>query len=212
MNPFCIGNAIEVAWNLQSNRTGEKPQVPPAIVAQNNLAQRWRIVEDQTANGAVSCDMQCDRASDTGTENIDRLTVGSCFQRVESRNPGFTHPCQSCWTGTAAEAWIVYSPNVDGPLSKRIGFEPDPALGAIGIAIETEDVGVDTIVLLRKVRRRSPNFQLTVMEWNGFAGGAVRVDVLCAGKENQLIWKCRAKHHQEKGCDYGQDKIWWTAF
>jgi len=40
----------------------------------------------------------------------------------------------------------------------------------------------------------------------------VRVDGLRAGKENQLIWKCRAKHRQEKGCQYGQDKIWWPAF
>jgi hypothetical protein len=50
------------------------------------------------------------------------------------------------------------------------------------------------------------------MEWNGLARSAVRVDGLRAGKENQLIWKCRAKHRQEKGCQYGQDKIWWPAF
>jgi hypothetical protein len=50
------------------------------------------------------------------------------------------------------------------------------------------------------------------MEWNGLARSAVRVDGLRAGKENQLIWKCRAKHRQEKSCQYGQDKIWWPAF
>jgi hypothetical protein len=50
------------------------------------------------------------------------------------------------------------------------------------------------------------------MDWIGCAHGAVRVDVLRARKEDQLIGKCRAKHHQEKGCDYGQDKIWWPAF
>jgi len=68
------------------------------------------------------------------------------------------------------------------------------------------------IVLFREMLTPSPDFQLTVMEWNGFARGAVRVDFLRAGKENQLIRKCRAKHHQEKGCEYCKDKIWWPAF
>src|SRR5262249_8075882 len=68
------------------------------------------------------------------------------------------------------------------------------------------------IPLFREMRPRSPDFQLTIMEWNGFACCAVRVDVLRAGKKNQLVWKCCTKHHHEKGCEYGQDKIWWSAF
>ena len=48
-------------------------------------------MENQTANGAVGRDMQCDRASDTGTENINWFTVGFCFQGIESRNTGLAH-------------------------------------------------------------------------------------------------------------------------
>ena len=32
MNAFRIGNAVEVAWDLQGDGSGKEPQVPPAIV------------------------------------------------------------------------------------------------------------------------------------------------------------------------------------
>src|SRR5437667_8353218 len=53
MNSFCIGDAIEFAWNLQCDRSGQEPQVPPAVVAQDYLSQWWRMVENETADFAI---------------------------------------------------------------------------------------------------------------------------------------------------------------
>ena len=33
VNAFCIGNTIEVAWDLQGDRSGKEPKIPPAVVA-----------------------------------------------------------------------------------------------------------------------------------------------------------------------------------
>ena len=33
MNAFCVGNTIEVGWDLQGNRSGKEPEIPPAVVA-----------------------------------------------------------------------------------------------------------------------------------------------------------------------------------
>jgi hypothetical protein len=62
------------------------------------------------------------------------------------------------------------------------------------------------------MRTRSPDFQLTIMERKSLACRAVSIDRLCRGKQDQLIRERRAKHHQEKSCDYRQDKIWWPPF
>src|SRR5207249_10795814 len=86
-------------------------------------------------------------------------------------------------------------------VAERVGFERDPSFCAIGVTVETEDVDIDMIALLREPRTRRPDFQLAVMEWNGFAAGAVRIDALRAGKENQLVRKRRAKDHHEKSCE-----------
>lgn len=32
MNAFCVGNTIEVGWDLQGNRSGKEPKIPPAVV------------------------------------------------------------------------------------------------------------------------------------------------------------------------------------
>src|SRR5437764_15322342 len=61
-NSFCVRDTIEFARNLQSDWSGEEPEVPPTIVAQDDLAQRSRIVKNKTANFAIGCDTHCYRA------------------------------------------------------------------------------------------------------------------------------------------------------
>src|SRR5258705_9447436 len=88
MNSFRIRDAIEVAWNLQRDRPGQEPKVPPAVVAQDYLAQWWRIVKNKTADFAVGRDVHCYRAPNTCAKNVDRRVPGFRLQRIEGGNSG----------------------------------------------------------------------------------------------------------------------------
>ena len=74
MNSFRIRDAIEFAWNLQRHRSGQELKVPPAVVAQDYLAQWWRIVKNKTADFAVGRDVHCYRAPNTRAK---RRSAGS---------------------------------------------------------------------------------------------------------------------------------------
>src|SRR6478609_10883523 len=71
MNSFRIRDAIEFAWNLQRDRCGQEPKVPPAVVAQDYLAQWWRIVKNKTADFAVGRNVHCHSAPDARAKNED---------------------------------------------------------------------------------------------------------------------------------------------
>src|SRR5437868_4276631 len=102
MNSFRIRDAIEFAWNLQRDRSGQKPKVPPAVVAQDYLAQWWRIVKNKTADFAVGRDVHCYRASNTCAKNVNRRVPGFRLQRIEGGKSGGRHSLQTCWAGAAA--------------------------------------------------------------------------------------------------------------
>src|SRR3982751_2180251 len=90
-NLFRICDAIEARWNLQSHRASEKPNIPPAIIPQNHLAQwRW-IVENETAPVAVDGNVHGYSAANARTKNKDGLVVSCRFQRIECCESGVCH-------------------------------------------------------------------------------------------------------------------------
>jgi len=67
----------------------------------------------------------------------DRLVPGFRLQYIEGGKCAGRHSFQPCWAAAAAEAGIIHSPDFDGAFAESIGFECDPSLRAIGVAIET---------------------------------------------------------------------------
>src|SRR5438874_12106856 len=187
MNSFCIGDAIECAWNLQGDGSGQEPQVPPAVVAQDYLAQWRRIMKNKATNAAIGRDVHCYRAPNARAKNEDRLVYSFRLQRIEGGKCGGRHSFQTCWAGAAAEAGIIHSPNFDGAFAEGVGFERNPSFRAIGVAVETQNVGIDMIALLCERGTRGPDFQFAILEWNSLPRCALRIDALSCGKKDELI-------------------------
>jgi len=187
MNSFRIRDAIEFAWNLQGKWSGQEPKIPPAVVAQDYLAQWWRIVENQTADFAIGRNVHCHRAPDARSKNEDRRVLGFRLQRIEGGKCGGRHSFQTCWAGAAAEAGIIHSPNFNGAFAESVRVERNPSFRAIGVAVEAQDVGIDMIALSREPRTRRPDCEFTILEWNGLPRCAVRIDGLGCGKKDEAI-------------------------
>src|SRR5258708_39287236 len=110
INSFRIRDAIEVAWNLQRDRPGQEPKVPPAVVAQDYLAQWRRIVKNKTADFAVGRNVHCYRAPNTCAKNVDPRVPRSRLQRIEGGKCGGRHSPLKCWAGTYADTRIIPYP------------------------------------------------------------------------------------------------------
>src|SRR5437868_15551456 len=187
INSFRIRDAIEFAWNLQRDRSGQEPKVPPAVVAQDYLAQWWRIVKNKTADSAVGRNVHCYRAPNTRAKNVDPRVAGFRLQCIEGGKCGGRHSLQTCSAGAAAEAGTIHSPNFNGPFAEGVGFERNPSFRAIGVAVETQNVGIDMIALLCERGTRGPDFQFAILEWNSLPRCALRIDALSCGKKDELI-------------------------
>jgi hypothetical protein len=187
MSSFCVGDAIEFAWNLEGDGSGQQPKIPPAVVAQDYLAQWWRIVENETADFAIGRHVHCHRAPDACAKNEDRLVSGFRLHRIEGGKCGGRHSFQTCWAGAAAEAGIIHSPDFNSAFAEGVGFERNPSFRAIGVAVETQNVSIDMIALLCKRGRRGPDFQFAILEWNDLPRCAVRVYALSCGKKDEAI-------------------------
>jgi hypothetical protein len=183
VNLVCIGNALELARNLQRDRSGQEPQVPPAVV-QDYLAQWWRIVEKETADFAISRNVHCHCTPDARAKNEDRLAPNLRVQYIEGDKRGGRHSFQTCWAGAAAEAGIIHSPNFNSAFAEGVGFECNPSFRAIGVPVETQNVGIDMIALLREPRTRRPDLQFAILEWNSLPHCAMRIDGLGCGKKH----------------------------
>src|SRR6266446_10792443 len=59
MNRFGVGNAVEVSWNLQRERTRQQPQIPPTELTQDHLSERRRIVQNQSSHRSMRRDVKC---------------------------------------------------------------------------------------------------------------------------------------------------------
>ena len=63
-----VGDAVEVSWDLQRNRPGEQPQIPPAKLAQDNFAQRHRIMQNQSGDRTLCRDVKRSGCADARAE------------------------------------------------------------------------------------------------------------------------------------------------
>src|SRR5439155_12336311 len=160
MNSLRVGNAMEFVGNLQGDRSGQEPKIPPAVTTQDYLAQWWRIVENEPADFPIGRNVHCHGASNARAKNEDRLVRGLRFQCIEGGKGGGRHSFQTCWAGAATEARIIHSPNFDGAFVECVGFKCNPSFRAIGVAVETQNVGIYMIALLREPRTRRPDFEV----------------------------------------------------
>src|SRR5213079_3337291 len=63
LNCLRIRNAVELSRNLQGDRTRKQPEIPPAKPAQDHLAQRQRIMQNQSGDRPLPGDMERSRAA-----------------------------------------------------------------------------------------------------------------------------------------------------
>ena len=81
------------------------------------------------------------------------------------------------------EPWSVGLEDLEA-FAEGIGFERNPSFRAIGVAVETQHVGIDMITLLREPRTGRPDFQFAILKWNDLPRCAMRIDALSCGKKN----------------------------
>src|SRR4030095_17067588 len=112
-----------------------------------------------------------------------RLVPAFGLQCIEAGKCSGRHSFQTCWAGAATEARIIHSPNFDGAFAECVGFKCEPSFRAIGVAVEEQNVGIDLIALLRESRTRGQDLEFTILEWNSFPYGAMRIDALGCGKK-----------------------------
>ena len=53
-----VGDAVQIGWKFFRHRSGKEPQVPPAELAQDDLPQGRRVVQDQARDFSMRGDMQ----------------------------------------------------------------------------------------------------------------------------------------------------------
>ena len=71
-----VGDAIEVGWNLRRHRAGQHPKIPPAVLAAGSIAERGRIMQNQTRDRPMRRDVQCRRAPDARAEKDNGTIPG----------------------------------------------------------------------------------------------------------------------------------------
>jgi hypothetical protein len=57
MDTARVSDAVQIGRDFLRHWAGEQPQVPPAELPQDNLPQRWRIVQDQAGDLSVRGDL-----------------------------------------------------------------------------------------------------------------------------------------------------------
>src|SRR5438552_601583 len=104
MNGLRICNAVEVSRNLQSNRARQEPEIPPAEPAQDHLAQRRRIMQNQPGDRPLRRDMKRGAYAETRAVKHNWLAIGMALQFVERRERCRPDPRKSRWPSAAAES------------------------------------------------------------------------------------------------------------
>ena len=120
-----------------------------------------------------------------------RRCVSSVVERGERRRPESREPRGS---RAAAEARIIHSPNFDGPVVPHLCFGRDPAIGAIGIAIESQNVdwGCPRCSQLGSSR---PDFQFAAFKWNRLAHRLAPHQCGRRREQDEPVWKRREGNH-----------------
>jgi len=192
-----VRNIIKVAWDLQGHRSSQQPQIPPAELAEDHWSKRRWIVKDQASHGALRSYMQRRARPDACTKRNNRPIAGILFHRIKGSEGGGADSRQSRRSSAAAVARIIHSPNLNRTVIPHFCFGCYPALRAIGVPVETQNVNGRMAALLRDLRSCCPQLQFTVVEWNDLARRAVRIDRRGARKENEQVGEMREKHDRQ---------------
>ena len=100
------------------------------------------------------------------------------FEGIERGERSRPQPGEPRGSRAAAEARVIHSPNFDRPVVPHLCFGRDPAIRAIGIAIESQDVDLGLPALLRQFGSGRPNFQFAALEWNWFSNGRAGINAV----------------------------------
>src|SRR5437762_491348 len=122
--------------------------------------------------------MQRGGGSKARAENNNGPVAGGLLQLVERSERRRSQPREPRGACAAAEAGIIHSPNFDRPVIPHFRFGGDPAISAIGIAVETQDVDFGLAALLSQGGTRRPNFEVASLKRNGLPIRGARVDAV----------------------------------
>src|ERR1043166_8066354 len=140
-------------------------------------------------------DMQRGRSSQTRSKDEDRAIARGTFELVERGEGCRSEPFESRRSRAAAEPWIIHPPDFARAVIPHVRFGRDPAIGAIGIAIKSQEVDPRFTALLRQFGSRGPYFQFAVFKWNWFAHSGSGVDAVRRREQDQPVWEgCQGNH------------------
>src|SRR5713101_4318302 len=187
MHSFCVAYTVELARDLRGNRSGEQPKIPPAVLVQNHLPQRGRIVQDQTGDWSLCRNVQGGRCANARSENHN-WTLG-CFasERIERSQRCRRDSLQTRGTGAATKSWIVYSPQFYCAFVPHFRFERNPSVRAIRISIEAQNINFRTTAFLCEPGFCRPTFKLPVFERDHSPSSALGLNRVRRRKENELV-------------------------
>ena len=156
MNRLRICNTVEISRNLQRDGTRQQPEIPPAKLTQDHLAERRRIMQDQSGNPSMRSNMERGGCAETRAVEHNWLAIRTTLQFVERRERCRPDPRKPRWPGAAAESGIIHSPDFDCSIVPFVGFRSYPALRAVRVAIEPQNVRIHAAILLRSTRYCRP--------------------------------------------------------
>ena len=143
----------------------------------------------------MRCDMQCGGSTQAGAKHNYRATRALPVRRHRTRR-GPRGP-----TGRVAQARCCRrSPGNSFPRLRPAGcptfpFPLHPAIGPIGIAIESQQVDRVVPALLGQSRSSPPNFQFAAFEWNWLSNGRAGINPVRSREQHQHVRKWGQGNH-----------------
>lgn len=137
-DPARVGDRIQIRRDSGGNRAGHQPQVPPSVLAQNDLPQRDRVLKYRPRNGSPGGEAQCDRRPEAAGVDKNRQPWRGLVHRIEDRL-GVRHDLPQAHRPIGASgSGIVDSPHFDGALPPRSRDGRGPAVRPVALAGKQE--------------------------------------------------------------------------
>ena len=159
-----VGHAVQRRRDAQGEGASDQPQVPPAELPQDDLAQRRRVLQDDPGHGPTGGDVQGGGRAEAGAVNDDGPVAGGGFEGVVGGQRGGADAVQARRAGAAAVAGVVDAPDFHGATSPLRRLDADVGVGPVGVAVEAQDVGVGTLAGRGDPGMAGPDFQLAVVK------------------------------------------------
>ena len=154
-------------------------------------------MQNQACNLSMRGDMQGSRGSEACSEHDYREISRGVLERVECRERRRSQSRESRGSSAATEPRIIHSPNLHRPVIPHFGFERDPAIRAIGVAVETQHINLGLPALLRQPGSGCPNFQFAALEWYWFSNRRTGINAVGRRKQNQPVRKWGQGNHSK---------------